>query len=557
MTSNAPLFSTKNQLFPKAILCFLFLICSTSFVFSGNLTFQKAKKEILKNIEGKDDFSEYLLNYIIEHKVEAFASKEDWYRTCKFSVVQAEREQGEYFAHLCSVVGKRMHYHGYYEDSFYYLYKANKSIKEQPPTNKEFYPFFHESYGLSLFYYRRYSDAKREFKLALEGKDWLQIDQVGILNSLGLVYRDLGNIDSARYYFNQALSKAKEHKIKGWYGVLSGNLGHLYYLQGDYQQAEKLVMYDYLESQKNAQEGSSINAGLLLIQICIDEGRIAEAAKFLKEIEVMVLKHGYNIHEYRVLYQARNLVYQAQGNYHEALESYKMASLYEDTILSLKTEENLKKTEFQIHFEQQQSELSLVREKEHFNEWMITILSLLIGSIIVCSFLIIRGIIRRRKRENQLLELKNEKAERELAHTEKEMRSILSNLIEKNALVEQLTSEIEGFQNHVDSKFNEERSKMLGRLQSITLLTDDDWLEFKKLFERLNPNFFSRLLQAAPDLTNAEIRLVTLIKLNLSNLEMARVLGISPDSVRKTGLRLRKKWNIEQQEDLVKFVLNL
>lgn len=557
MTLLAPLFFTKNQLFQKTILCLLFVWIGNSNAFSQQLSFKQAKQEILKNIEGQDDFSKYLLDYITEHKADAFLSKEDWYRTCKFAVVEGEKDPGEYFASLCTTVGKRMHAHGFYEDSFYYLYKADKAIKEQPPVDKEFIPFFHDSYGLSLFYYRRYSDAKREFKLALQGKDWTPNQYIGILNSLGLVYRDLKNIDSARYYFKLALNKAKKNKVVGWYGVLSGNLGHLYYLQGDYRQAEKLVKYDYLESQKNNQEGSSINAGLLLIQICIDEGRVEEASQLLKEVEVMVMKHGYRIEEYRVLYQARNLVYQAQGNYKKALESYKMASLYEDTLRSLKTEENLKKTEFQIHFEQKQSELSIVREKERFNEWMIIILSLLIGSIVVCSFLIIRGIIRRRKRENQLLELKKEKAERELAHTEKEMRSILSNLIEKNALVEQLTTEIEGFQNHVDSKFNEERSKMLERLQSITLLTDDDWLEFKKLFERLNPNFFSRLLQAAPDLTNAEIRLVTLIKLNLSNLEMSRVLGISPDSVRKTSLRLRKKWNIEQQEELVKFVLNL
>jgi len=34
-------------------------------------------------------------------------------------------------------------------------------------------------------------------------------------------------------------------------------------------------------------------------------------------------------------------------------------------------------------------------------------------------------------------------------------------------------------------------------------------------------------------------------------------LGISPDSVRKTSLRLRKKLHMDLHEELVKFILNL
>jgi len=551
-----------KRLLTKVTSIIIFFIAFAAFVSSNDclaqvVTTQEFKKNLVDDLSKTDNPGELLLKVIEETAPSKSKKPADFKWMLKIIIQQADFYNVDQRAEIYTLVGKKMHYNRFYEDAFYYLYKSNKIIADKTPRDTAFYPFLHESYGLSLYYYRRYNDAKREFKIALKSKTLNVKEQIGIYNSLGLVYRDIRNIDSARYYFTLAFDKAKKHNDEGWKGVLSGNLGHLFYLQGDFQKAEKLVMYDYRNSQNNNQVGSAINAGLLMIRIRIQQGRVAEAQKLLTEIEAIVFRDTYRMDEFRVLYKARNLVYQAQGNYKDALESFKIASLYDDTLRSLTTEENLKKTEFQINFEQKQSELSLVREKERFNEWMIIILSLLVGLIVVSSVLIIRGIIRKRKRENQLLELKQEKVERELAHTEKEMRFILSNLIEKNALVEQLSSEIEGFQNDVDSKFNEERSKMLGRLQSITLLTDDDWLEFKKLFERLNPNFFSRLLLAAPDLTNAEIRLVTLIKLNLSNLEMARVLGISPDSVRKTALRLRKKWNIDQQEELVKFVLNL
>src|SRR6218665_1079536 len=503
----------------KTVVVLVFLATIDTYSFGQRISSETFKKELVGELSKSENPGERLIQSIEENNPHKFKTKAEFRRALKVIIQQADLYDVDERACIYAMIGKKMHYNQYYEDAFYYLYKANKIIADKVPKDTSFYPLLHESYGLSMYYYRRYSDAEREFKIALEAKELTPKQQIGILNSLGLVYRDIKNIDSARYYFTLAFNKAKKSNDEGWKGVLSGNLGHLFYLQGDLRKAEELVMYDYTISQTNTQVGSAINAGLLLIQIYIQEGRLKEAEKLLKEIEVMVFRDFYRIDEYRVLYKARNLVYQAQGNYKDALESFKMASLFDDTIRSLKTEENLKKTEFQINFEQKQSELSLVREKEKFNEWMIGILSVLVGLIILGSAIIIRGIIKRRRRENQLLELKKERVERELAHTEKEMRSILSNLIEKNALVEQLSSEIEGFQNNADSRFNEERSKMLGRLQTITLLTDDDWLEFKKLFERLNPNFFSRLLLAAPDLTNAEIRLVTLIKLNLSNLE--------------------------------------
>ncbi|MNE90465.1 hypothetical protein D3C80_1879830 [compost metagenome] len=95
---------------------------------------------------------------------------------------------------------------------------------------------------------------------------------------------------------------------------------------------------------------------------------------------------------------------------------------------------------------------------------------------------------------------------------------------------------------------------MLTNLQSFSLLTENDWIEFKRLFEKLNPGFFDFFHDKFPEITAAEIRLAALIKLNLSNIEMARTLAISPDSVRKTNLRLRKKLNIESLDDLTRFI---
>lgn len=521
------------------------------------LTYEQFKTKAKSIVAENDDPSKLLLKYTDDNAAKAFVSKNDWYRAMRFCVMEAEKTKGEYFAELSALVGKRMHNNGYYEDAFYFLFKADKCIREHPPKDKKFIPFFHESFGLAFYYYKRYEEAKVQFRLASDGKEWSNNQRIGILNTFGLIFRDQNNSDSARYYFQRGLEMAQRTKDIPWTGVISGNLGHLYYLEGNLDKAYEMCEIDFSISVRYNQYGSALNAGYLLIKMDLDRNRLGTAEKRMAFMDSLVETLEYNMSNSRVVYDARTLMYQAQGNYKAAFESYRIAELYRDTLSKLSAEENLKRTQFQIDFEQKQAELTILQERKKFDEFVIGSLIVLTGLIIFFFVWAIRSIQKRRKRERELSELQRERVKRDLENTEREMRQMLSNLIEKNELIEQLTTEIEEFNQGAPAPVSEERLKMMDKLQSFTLLTDDDWLEFKKLFERLNPDFFHKVMTHSPDLTNAEIRLITLIKLNLSNLEMSRALGISPDSVRKTSLRLRKKWNMDQPEELVKFILSL
>lgn len=152
------------------------------------------------------------------------------------------------------------------------------------------------------------------------------------------------------------------------------------------------------------------------------------------------------------------------------------------------------------------------------------------------------------------MELKKLRVEEELKNTEREMKNILSNLIDKNQLMEELRTEISSHHSKENDANKLEKEKLLDKLQSFTLLTDDDWLDFKKLFNKLNPGFIDYFHEHYKDVTPSEVRLAALLKLNLSNIEMAKTLWISPDSVRKTNLRLRKKLNIKYQDDLLAYI---
>lgn len=547
-------FKIQLKLTAIAVAAFLFLFTGMAF---GQKTFVQGKAEIDQILAANSDPTREILTYLEEHPAHLFENKSIWHRLNKYCAAEAEKVKGKYYAELIAFMGKRMFNYGYSEDSFYYLYKANQSINEEFPEDKEFLTAFHESYGLAFFYYKRYDEAKQEIKLALSNKNIPINFKIGLLNTYGLIFRERQQIDSAKHYFQVALKLAEKSNNRPWIGVLSGNLGHIYFLEKDSRKAYELCVQDFEISTETNQFGSAINALDLLIKIEIETNRLAQAEKRLAFMDSLVHTLEYNISNYRVLYNAKTAISQARGNYKDALEFYKLARLYSDSIQQRSNQENLKKTEFQISFEQKQAELSILRTNKRYSELLnVGLIAFTVLSIVVFIW-ILRLNMRKRRREKELSDLKRQRVQQELEITESQLRGMLSNLMEKNSMIESLTAEIEQFNQEDSQAYSEERMKMLDKLQSFTLLTDDDWLEFKNLFEKLNPNFFTKVLTHSPDLTNAELRLITLIKLNLSNLEMSRTLGISPDSVRKTGLRLRKKWNMDQPEELVKFILSL
>lgn len=66
--------------------------------------------------------------------------------------------------------------------------------------------------------------------------------------------------------------------------------------------------------------------------------------------------------------------------------------------------------------------------------------------------------------------------------------------------------------------------------------------------ESTNSHFQTRLKSRFPHLTSYDLRLCTYLKANLSTKEIAILLNITPDSVKKAKHRLRKKMGLTPDE---------
>ena len=79
------------------------------------------------------------------------------------------------------------------------------------------------------------------------------------------------------------------------------------------------------------------------------------------------------------------------------------------------------------------------------------------------------------------------------------------------------------------------------------------WQHFTLLFERLHPHFFTGMQATYPNLNPHDLRMMAMLRLNLSTKKIANLLGISPQSANTARYRLRKRLNFDASEALEVF----
>lgn len=110
----------------------------------------------------------------------------------------------------------------------------------------------------------------------------------------------------------------------------------------------------------------------------------------------------------------------------------------------------------------------------------------------------------------------------------------------------------------INIKLTEELQKFKKDLTSETSkeVLDSHWKKFIERFNLMNPEFSEKLKLKFPKLTKSDIELCSLLKLNLSNKEIAQILNIEYRSVIVKKQRLKKKLNLDSNSDLETFIFS-
>jgi DNA-binding CsgD family transcriptional regulator len=145
----------------------------------------------------------------------------------------------------------------------------------------------------------------------------------------------------------------------------------------------------------------------------------------------------------------------------------------------------------------------------------------------------------------------------ELECKECELANMSTYVIQKNELLDSLKKDVDYFSNLLTSK--EERAVLKPLRSKLKEASNgkNDWQEFEKQFMTAYPGYLETLSHNFPDLTPADMKICTYLKMNQNTKEIANLAGLSIRSVESRRYRLRKKLNLSPNTNLVTFLHSL
>ncbi len=160
------------------------------------------------------------------------------------------------------------------------------------------------------------------------------------------------------------------------------------------------------------------------------------------------------------------------------------------------------------------------------------------------------------KSEKKIMQLKNEKLEREINFKNSELASTAMHLVQKGEFLSKIKAELVRLNKSPQNQEVVTDLKKLIRNFSEEEKIDEDWEQFAVHFDKFHSDFLVALKEAYPTLTPNELKLCAYLRMNLSSKEIAQLMNISVRGIEISRYRLRKKLKISTETNLFQFLLD-
>jgi tetratricopeptide (TPR) repeat protein len=334
-------------------------------------------------------------------------------------------------------------------------------------------------------------------------------------------------------------------------GIANGNIGISYFLQKRYDEAIPLLEEDINMSFKAYEYDNAINSLIKLAEIRLAKNDLTNAeAEINKAVDSLYRARDPFKHKLGLLSLMAHL-YEKKGNLPIAYKYADSALVVKDSMTSRLNAIALARTEQKIAAEKYNAEMEQAKTEKKLH---IVIRNGLIIGILLLGIIGVLFFNRQRikhAREQEHLAVKKNIAELELQAATKELENFTLRIHEKNEMIERVSAEIERLKLEESNKQVQEfNNVILGNLQQSTILTEEEWGQFRTMFEQVHSGYLSRLKEKYPALSPADTRFIVLNKLKFSNKEMEGVLGVGSEAIRQYRFRVRKKLSLPEEINL-------
>lgn len=266
------------------------------------------------------------------------------------------------------------------------------------------------------------------------------------------------------------------------------------------------------------------------------------------------------------IYLSLKELHEIKGELRKSMSYFDKYAAVSDSLFNEEKANQIASMQAQHEFAQKEKELELAKQElklmveinrsNNLLKIVFLLLALLIGSIVW-------NVLRRKnakifKGEKALVQAKSETRELkdEIQAREKELTTYTLNFVQKNELLQEVKASLNELTEGADAN-QKKKLKTLARQIDSTVRIDEDWEDFRKYFEATHKGLLPRIKKKYPELTQNDLRLAALIRINLSSKEIGSMLGIASDSVKTARYRLRKKMSLDSKASLFDFLMAL
>ena len=412
--------------------------------------------------------------------------------------------------------------------------------------------------GYIEFLRENYENALEYFKKAAVVYEQQQdhVYRSSINNDIGNTYYYLKKNDSANYHLNIALQLARENNISENEGNALSNLGKVYLQENSPEKG-----LQFLQDALKIHSENNYKANVLWTQneignAYLQMGQANRALPFLTATIKSATGVG-PINDLKAAYKLRFKAYRQIGQLDNAIEDQMAFQQLNDSIFNEKSTQQIEelRTIYETEKKEQQiaiqkNEINLLEQEAKINNLQRMLLGGGLGLSLLVFGLGFYGIRQKMKRNR----LEKEKVDAELAFKKKELTTHALQLAKKNETLEGLKQKATALK---EADKENTGYQQLIRAINFDLQDDNNWENFARYFEEVHKDFNSNVKTKYPQVTSNELRLLALLKMNLSSKEIANILNISPEGIKKARYRLRKKLDITTEDSLQDLVLSL
>lgn len=378
--------------------------------------------------------------------------------------------------------------------------------------------------------------------------------------NIGRVYAQSNKSDSGFLYFNKAQLMFDKSNSKDSLLLVRiyNNIGGIYIIKNDFEHSEKYLLKALEISLNIKQLSGYVNILLNLAIIEESRGNIDKAISYLNQ-SLEYSKQGNITDKLAMIYNFLNDLHAKNRNFEEAL---KYANLYKETqqkYYNARMYSDISNIKTQYEVDKIGRKLELSEKEARIIKMQRYIALALAGIFLILAIFFIAQLRLKTKNarlKQKILDQEKNELEKELSFKSKEIENFASHIIQKNIFLEDLKKNI----TDTASVLNKESSDMLKKIAtsvSNNLYIDKDRKEFEMKIDHHYHKLLTKLSQKHPTLTPGEVRLCSLILMELNTKEIAILQNISTLGVKKNRYRLRLKLGLTREQNLLMYLQSL